>query len=139
MTLSVVDVIFSVPRIIVGGRRECSGTLSTTPRISHARLVPHKVVTEPSRAPGDTGRGLAEIGIVNIVCENARRRCDRVRVVSDMQVKIKGTIAIVTGTELETGKNDAGAYSNKYKFTDVLEKVKGQWQITATQATSMEQ
>ena len=60
-------------------------------------------------------------------------------VVTDMQVKIKGTIAIVTGTELETGKNDAGAYSNKYKFTDVLEKVKGQWQITATQATSMEQ
>ena len=60
-------------------------------------------------------------------------------VVTDMQVKIKGTIAIVTGTELETGKNDVGAYSNKYKFTDVLEKVKGQWQITATQATSMDQ
>ncbi|MBV9962745.1 MAG: nuclear transport factor 2 family protein [Parafilimonas sp.] len=60
-------------------------------------------------------------------------------VVTDLQVKIKGTIAIVTGTELETGKNDAGAYSNKYKFTDVLEKVKGQWQITATQATSMDQ
>jgi ketosteroid isomerase-like protein len=60
-------------------------------------------------------------------------------VVSDMQVKIKGTIAIVTGIELETGKNDAGAYSNKYRFTDVLEKVKGQWQITASQATSMDQ
>jgi ketosteroid isomerase-like protein len=59
-------------------------------------------------------------------------------VVTDMQVKIKGTIAIVTGVELETGKNDAGAYSNKYRFTDVLEKVKGQWQITASQATSMD-
>jgi ketosteroid isomerase-like protein len=60
-------------------------------------------------------------------------------VVSDMQVKIKGTTAIVTGIELETGKSDAGAYSNKYRFTDVLEKVKGQWQITATQATSIDQ
>ncbi|MEP6466361.1 MAG: nuclear transport factor 2 family protein [Parafilimonas sp.] len=60
-------------------------------------------------------------------------------VVTDMQVKIKGTIAIVTGVELETGKNDAGVYSNKYRFTDVLEKVKGQWQITATQASSMDQ
>lgn len=60
-------------------------------------------------------------------------------VVTDMQVKIKGTIAIVTGVEIETGKTDAGAYSNKSRFTDVLEKVKGQWQITATQATSMDQ
>jgi ketosteroid isomerase-like protein len=60
-------------------------------------------------------------------------------VVTDMQVKIKGTIAVVTGVELETGKNDAGAYSNKYRFTDVLEKVKDQWQITASQATSMDQ
>lgn len=60
-------------------------------------------------------------------------------VVSDMQVKIKGIIAIVTGVETETGKNDAGAYTNKYRFTDVLEKIKGQWQIISTQATSMEQ
>lgn len=60
-------------------------------------------------------------------------------VVSNMQVKIKGTIAIVTGLELETGKNNAGAYSNKYAFTDVLEKVKGQWQFTATQLTSVDE
>ncbi|MEP6684985.1 MAG: nuclear transport factor 2 family protein [Parafilimonas sp.] len=60
-------------------------------------------------------------------------------VVTDMQVKIKGTIAIVTGVEIETGKNDAGVYSNKSRFTDVLEKVKGQWQITSSQATSMDQ
>lgn len=60
-------------------------------------------------------------------------------VVSDMQVKIKGTTAIVTGIETETGKNDAGVYSNKSRFTDVLEKVKGQWLITSSQATSMDQ
>lgn len=61
-------------------------------------------------------------------------------VVSDMQVKIKGAIAIVTGTEVETGKDNSGiAYSSKSRFTDVLEKAKGQWQITASQATSMDQ
>jgi ketosteroid isomerase-like protein len=61
-------------------------------------------------------------------------------VVSDMKVKIKGAIAIVTGMETETGKDNSGtAYSNKSRFTDVLEKVKGQWQITASQATSMDQ
>jgi ketosteroid isomerase-like protein len=60
-------------------------------------------------------------------------------VVSDMQVKIKGTVAIVTGMETETGKNEAGVYTGKYRFTDVLEKVKGQWLITASQATSVEQ
>lgn len=60
-------------------------------------------------------------------------------VVSEMQVKIKGTIAIVTGLETETGKNEAGVYTGKYRFTDVLEKVKGQWLITASQATSVDQ
>ena len=59
--------------------------------------------------------------------------------VSDMQAKILGTTAIVTGIELETGKNDAGAYSAKYRFTDVLAKNKGQWQIISSQATSMDQ
>jgi ketosteroid isomerase-like protein len=60
-------------------------------------------------------------------------------VVSDMQVNIKGTIAIVTGTQIETGKNDAGAYTNKCRYTDVLEKVKGQWYIIASQATAIEE
>lgn len=60
-------------------------------------------------------------------------------VVSDMQVKIKGIIAIVTGVETETGKNEAGVYTGKYRFTDVLEKIKGQWFITASQATPMNQ
>ena len=87
MTLSVVDVIFSVPGIIVGGRRVCGGTRSTTPRISHARLVPHKVVIEPSRSPGKTGRGLSEIRIVNIVCDDAGRRCDHVRVVGGVEIR----------------------------------------------------
>ena len=62
-------------------------------------------------------------------------------VVSDMKVKIRGggVYAIVTGIETETGKNDVGPYTGKYRFTDVLEKVKGKWIITASQATSMDQ
>ncbi len=62
--------------------------------------------------------------------------------VSDMQVKIKGNnnFAVVTGIELETGKDSSGsAYSNKSRFTDVLEKKNGQWTIFASQATSMNQ
>ena len=60
-------------------------------------------------------------------------------VVSDMQVNIKATIAIVTGTQIETGKNEAGPYTNKCRYTDVLEKIKGQWFIIASQATSIEE
>ena len=59
--------------------------------------------------------------------------------VSDMQVNVKGTIAIVTGTQIETGKNEAGAYTNKCRYTDVLEKIKGQWYIIASQATIIEE
>ena len=59
--------------------------------------------------------------------------------VSDMQVRIEGYIAIVTGVALETGKNDNGVYSNKLRFTDVLEKTKGVWKIIASQATAVQQ
>lgn len=60
-------------------------------------------------------------------------------VLSEMQVKVKGVTAIVTGVQTETGKNESGVYTGKYRFTDVLEKVKGKWVITASQLTSMNQ
>ncbi len=60
-------------------------------------------------------------------------------VLSNMKVVLKGAIAIVTGIQVENGKNDAGVYSNKYRFMDVLEKSKGQWKIIASQASVMEQ
>lgn len=55
--------------------------------------------------------------------------------VSGMLVKIEGNIAIVTGTETETGKDNVGTYSITMRFTDILQKTKGQWQIIASQAT----
>jgi len=59
--------------------------------------------------------------------------------VSDMQVRIEGYTAIVTGVESETGSNDNGAYSNKMRFTDVLLKSKGVWKIISSQATVIPQ
>ncbi len=57
-------------------------------------------------------------------------------VLSDMQVKIKGSIAVVTGIQTETGKDaSGGAYMTKSRFTDVLERKNGAWYITASQAT----
>jgi ketosteroid isomerase-like protein len=58
--------------------------------------------------------------------------------VSDMQVRIEGYTAIVTGVETETGRNDNGAYENKMRFTDVLLKTKGVWKIIASQSTAMQ-
>lgn len=58
--------------------------------------------------------------------------------VSDLQVRIEGYTAIVTGVEDETGRNDNGAYQNKMRFTDVLLKTKGVWKIIASQATAMQ-
>jgi ketosteroid isomerase-like protein len=58
--------------------------------------------------------------------------------VSDMQVRIEGYIAIVTGIVLETGKDINGVYSNKLRFTDVLAKSKGVWKIIASQATAVQ-
>lgn len=59
--------------------------------------------------------------------------------VSDLKVRIEGIIAIVSGTEVEAGKDANGiAYTNKTRFTDVLEKTKGQWIIISSQATAMQ-
>ena len=61
-------------------------------------------------------------------------------VVSDMQVKLKGNnIAIVTGIQLETGKDASGVYFTKSRFMDVLEKRSGAWTIIASQSTFMDQ
>ncbi len=60
--------------------------------------------------------------------------------VSNMQVKILNNISIVNGVEIETGKDSNGsAYETKMRFTDVLQKTKGVWQIIATQATAMQE
>lgn len=55
---------------------------------------------------------------------------------SDMDVKVKGNVAVVTGIQTETGKDaSGGAYETKARFTDVLERKNGAWFITASQAT----
>ena len=57
-------------------------------------------------------------------------------VLSDMQVKLKGNLAVVTGIQTETGKDESGgAYMTKSRFTDVLERKNGAWFITASQVT----
>ena len=58
---------------------------------------------------------------------------------SEMQVRIEGNVAIVTGLATISGKDDNGNYLNKNRFTDVLLKTKGQWQIIASQATPVGQ
>ena len=61
-------------------------------------------------------------------------------VVSDMEVKIRGNIAVVTGIQTETGKDSSGGpYSTKSRFTDVLERRSGAWIIVASQATLINQ
>ena len=56
---------------------------------------------------------------------------------SGMQVRIEGNVAIVTGMEVESGKDNISIYSNKMRFTDVLLKTKNQWQIITSQATAI--
>ncbi len=58
--------------------------------------------------------------------------------VATMQVRIEGNVAVVTGMETETGRNNNSVYSNKMRFTDVLLKTKNQWQIITSQATAIQ-
>jgi len=58
---------------------------------------------------------------------------------SEMDVRIESNVAIVTGINTITGKDDNGNYSHKMRFTDVLLKTKGKWQIIASQSTTIAQ
>jgi len=59
--------------------------------------------------------------------------------VSEMQARIESNVAIITGIKTISGKTENGAFSNKLRFTDILLKTKGQWQIIASQSTAIEQ
>lgn len=51
----------------------------------------------------------------------------------DMQVHSKGKTAIVTGWLFVNGKNSGGDFKRKYRFTDVWNKISGNWQLIAAQ------
>ena len=57
---------------------------------------------------------------------------------SDLSVKVGGNVAVVTGISVITGV-DNGPYTNKQRFTDVLERVNNQWKIASSQQTTIAQ
>jgi len=57
---------------------------------------------------------------------------------SDMNIRVDGNIAVVTGINHVKGKDDKGvAYERKIRFTDTWIKRDGRWQAWATQGTRM--
>jgi ketosteroid isomerase-like protein len=58
---------------------------------------------------------------------------------SDMNVRKEGDTAVVTGINHVRGRDDKGqAFDRRYRFTDVLVKRDGRWQVLATQGTLMQ-
>ncbi len=60
--------------------------------------------------------------------------------VDEMKVRLEGgVIAIVTGISTMAGKDGNGnAFTGKTRYTDILLKTKGQWQIISRQLTTIE-
>jgi len=57
------------------------------------------------------------------------------RVVSDMNVRVYGDTAIVTGRAIQKGVEDGKDYSGDYRFTRVYVKQNGRWMTVALQVT----
>ena len=58
---------------------------------------------------------------------------------SDMNVRIEGNTAVVTGINHVTGRDDKGvAFDRRVRFTDVFLKKDGRWQVIATQGTQIQ-
>ena len=57
------------------------------------------------------------------------------REISDLNVRVYGSTAVVTGRSNQKGREDGKDYSGDYRFTRVYSKQGGQWRTVALQAT----
>jgi ketosteroid isomerase-like protein len=57
---------------------------------------------------------------------------------SDLNIRVEGNNAIVTGINHETGRDAQGkAFDRRVRFTDTYIKRDGRWQVWATQGTTI--
>jgi len=56
---------------------------------------------------------------------------------SDLDVRVEGDSAIVTGINHVVGTDDKGAFDRKVRFTDTFVKRDGRWLVWATQGTAI--
>ena len=58
---------------------------------------------------------------------------------SDLNVRVEGNTAVVTGINHATGRDDKGiAFDRRVRFTDVFIKRDGHWRVMATQGTAVQ-
>ena len=57
------------------------------------------------------------------------------RQISDLNVRVYGNAAIVTGRSIQKGRENGKDYSGDYRFTRVYVKQDGRWQTVALQTT----
>jgi len=58
---------------------------------------------------------------------------------SDLNVRLEGNIAVVTGVNHVRGRDDKGQpLDRRSRFTDVFVKRDGRWQVLATQGTAIQ-
>ena len=57
------------------------------------------------------------------------------RQISDLNVRVYGTSAVVTGRSIQKGSENGKDYSGDYRFTRVYVKLDGRWQTVALQTT----
>jgi hypothetical protein len=59
--------------------------------------------------------------------------------ISDLNVRVYGDAAVVTGRSIQTGKENGKDYSGDYWFTRMYVKRDGQWKTVALQTTRIQQ
>jgi|SRR5215471_3604526 len=57
------------------------------------------------------------------------------RQISDLNLRVYGSTAVVTGRSIQSGKENGRDYSGDYRFTRVYVKQDGRWQTVALQTT----
>jgi len=60
------------------------------------------------------------------------------RTISDLNVRVYGDTAVVTGCSVQKGVENGGDYSGDYRFTRVYVKLKGTWMTVALQTTMIQ-
>jgi uncharacterized protein (TIGR02246 family) len=91
-------------------------------------LAPDWTVTDPS------GRVLTKQQVLDETFSSTERRIESMTI-DDMAVRFVGDVAIATGRTRATGSYRGQAASVVLRFTDVLARRDGRWQVVASQGT----
>ena len=102
------------------------------------RVFIERVIAQDWTGTGPTGVVTTRAQLLAPTFEQRIQRIDRVEI-DNVQVRVFGDSAVVTGRTHSVGSINGVAYDVRLRFTDIFVKRSGQWQVVASHGSLLPQ